>query len=354
MTTGVFPESPLAIGMFDWVEASGASPAEIFEHKLQLAEAADKAGFHSWQLAEHQGTPLSIDASPALLISAAIQRTRQLRLGALTFCLPWYNPYRFYSEMCMLDQMSGGRLELGVGRGVSPIESTILGISSIDESRERYRETLDVFFAACQGNSLTFSGKYFNYKDVELHNHPVQRPYPPLWFPSSDKNSIDFTAKHGYHTVLNTSHPETRNLFAQYRETWVKHQNDPGRHNAHVAAPRLGKSQLIVVADTDAEAEKLGMGAHAVWLSHINHLTTKHGRPPLLPRLDPKDKDSVTRLVVGSPKTVLDTLIESVEETTINYLLLAFSFGNLRPEHAMRSMELFAGEVMPSLKARFG
>ena len=167
-----------------------------------------------------------------------------------------------------------------------------------------------------------------------------------------NRNSIDFTARHGYHTVLDSRHPETRNLFAQYRETWVKHQNDSGRHNAHVMAPRLGKSKLIVVADTEAEAEKLGMDAHAVWLPHINHLTAKHGRAPLLPRLDPKDKDSVTRLVVGVPKTVLDTLLESVEETSINYLLLVFSFGNLRPEHAMRSMELFSSEVMPRLKAQ--
>ena len=85
-------------------------------------------------------------------------------------------------------------------------------------------------------------------------------------------------------------------------------------------------------------------------MSHINHLTNKHGRPPLLPRLDPTGKDSVTRLVVGSPDTVLDILVESVRETTINYLLLVFSFGNLRPEHAMHSMNLFCERVMPRLK----
>lgn len=350
MSAGEFPVCPLEIGMFDWVENSGRKPAEVFEHKLRLAEAADKAGFYAWQLAEHQGTPLSMDASPSVLIAAAIQRTRRIRLGALTWCLPWYNPYRFFHEICMLDQMSGGRIELGVGRGVSPIEGAYLGIANVEESRERYREILDIFFAASKTNNLNYSGKYHQYKDVELHNELVQKPYPGLWFPSSDKNSIDFTAKHGYHTVLNTSHPETRSLYAQYRETWVKHRNDPGRHNAHVQAPKLGKSQLIVVADTDAEAERLGMAAHATWLSHINHLTNKHGRAPLLPRLDPKAKDSVTRLVVGAPNTVLDILKESVEETTINYLLLVFSFGDLAPEHAMRSMELFTRDVMPALK----
>ena len=107
----------LRCGIFDWVEASGRAPAEVYEHKLELASAAERAGFHGIFFAEHHGTPLSIDGSPTALLSAVFQRTRHLRAGALTFCLPWYHPYRFYSEVCMLDQMSHGRLELGVGRG---------------------------------------------------------------------------------------------------------------------------------------------------------------------------------------------------------------------------------------------
>ena len=124
----------LQFGIFDWVEASQRTPGEVFAHKLDLAEAADRAGLHAYLIAEHQGTPLSINASPSVLLSAMFQRTRRLRAGALTFCLPWYNPYRFYNEVCMLDQLSGGRLELGVGRGVSPIESMIFGLKSIDEA----------------------------------------------------------------------------------------------------------------------------------------------------------------------------------------------------------------------------
>jgi len=184
----------LEFGIFDWVEASERSPGAVYEHKLELAAAADRAGFHAYLIAEHQGTPLSIDGSPSVLLSAMIQRTRRLRVGALTFCLPWYNAYRFYNEVCMLDQLSGGRLELGVGRGVSPIESLIFDMKSIEESRERYRETLEVFFEACKGRVLNFQGKYCSYRDVELHNKPVQQPYPPLWFPSSNRESIEFTA----------------------------------------------------------------------------------------------------------------------------------------------------------------
>ena len=79
----------MQFGLFDWVEASDSlSPQEVYEHKLQMAAAADKAGFHGMFLAEHQGTPLSIDASPSVLLAAIFQRTQRLRAGALTFCLP--------------------------------------------------------------------------------------------------------------------------------------------------------------------------------------------------------------------------------------------------------------------------
>ena len=349
MSDSAFPESPLEFGIFDWIEWSDRPAGEIFEHKLKIAEAADRAGFYAWHIAEHQGTPLSIDGSPSLVLAAAIQRTKNLRLGALTFCLPWYNPFRFYNEICMLDQMSGGRIELGVGRGVSPIESSYFGMKSIDESRERYRETLDVFFAACGAKTLGYEGKHFSYKDLELYIHPKQKPYPPLWFPSSDRNSIEFTAKHGYHTVLNTSAAEAGKLYAQYREVWVKHRSDPGRHNAHVPAPKLGKSQHVFVADNDAEAKKIGESAYQVWSEHLTHLTRKHGKPDLL-NVSPQSPAAVTRLVAGSPATVTGELSEIVRESGINYLLLVFSFGDLAPERAMRSMDLFVGKVMPALR----
>jgi len=345
-----FEESPLEFGVFDWIEWSDAPAGEIFEHKLRIAEAADKAGFYAWHVAEHQGTPLSIDASPALVLSAAIQRTQRLRLGALTFCLPWYNPFRFYNEICMLDQMSGGRLELGVGRGVSPIESSYFFMKNIEESRERYRETLDIFFAACGGRVLNHQGKYFSYRDLELYIHPRQKPYPPLWFPSSDKNSIEFTAKHGYNTVLNTSAAEAGKLYAQYREVWARHRDDPGRHNAHVRAPKLGKSQHVFIAESDAEAARTGGAAYKVWSDHLTHLTRKLGQPDLL-NVSPTSAAAVTRLVTGSPATVTRELAEVARESGINYLMLVFSFGDLAPERVMRSMDLFVREVMPALRA---
>ena len=340
----------MEIGLFDWVEASDSrSPGEVYAHKLALAEAADKAGLHAYLLAEHQGTPLSIDASPSVLLSAMSQRTRRLRMGALTFCLPWYNPYRFYNEVCMLDHLSGGRLELGVGRGVSPIESLIYGLKSVEESREKYRETLEIFFEACRANTLNYSGRHYQYRDAEIHVKPVQQPWPPLWFPSSNREGIEFVAKHGYHTAFLGPLAQCKLHFDHYRETWEKHRNDPGRHNAHVARPYLAKSQHLVIAESDAEAERIGLQAYAKWASHIHHLTRKLGRPDVH-KNDPYAEDSAHRLITGTPRVVLDKLQEMLAVTSANYLLCIFSYGDIGPEHAMRSLQLFAEEVLPELQ----
>jgi alkanesulfonate monooxygenase SsuD/methylene tetrahydromethanopterin reductase-like flavin-dependent oxidoreductase (luciferase family) len=340
----------LEFGIFDWVEASERSPGEVYRHKLALAEAADQAAFHAYLIAEHQGTPLSIDGSPSVLLSAMFQRTKRLRLGALTFCLPWYNAYRWYNEVCMLDQLSGGRLELGVGRGVSPIESQVFGMKDSEESRSRYRETLEVFFEACRSRVLNYQGKYYSYREVELYNKPVQKPYPPLWFPSSNRDSIEFTAKHGYHTALLARLTDCKPLFERYREIWEQHRNDPGRHNAHVAAPFLARTLHMVIAETGAEAERLGLEAHRKWSSHIHHLTRKLGRPDVH-NTEPYAAESVHPLVAGTPRSVLEKVSEVLRVTGANYLLGIFSFGNLAPQHAIRSLELFGSEVMLKLKA---
>jgi alkanesulfonate monooxygenase SsuD/methylene tetrahydromethanopterin reductase-like flavin-dependent oxidoreductase (luciferase family) len=105
-----------------------------------------------------------------------------------------------------------------------------------------------------------------------------------------------------------------------------------------------------VIADTDAEAERIGLQAYETWARHIHHLTRKLGRPDVH-RTTPYGEDSAQRLIAGAPRTALDKLQEMLRLTGASYLLCIFSFGDLAPEHAIRSLELFAREVMPNLRA---
>ena len=109
---------PISIGVFDHMDRGQAPLRRFFQERLDLLEFADGLNcFNAYLLAEHHGTSLSTAPSPTVFLSAAAQRTEKLRLGALSWVLPIYDPLRLYEELCMLDQMSNGRYQLGVGRG---------------------------------------------------------------------------------------------------------------------------------------------------------------------------------------------------------------------------------------------
>ncbi len=124
----------VAFGLFDWVDWRRVPLGQLYEERLQLLEAADAAGFTGYHLAEHHATPLGMTPSPSVFLAAAAQRTRRIRLGPLVYLLPLYAPLRLIGEICMLDHLSGGRLDLGVGRGVSPYE---VGYHGLDPARTR-------------------------------------------------------------------------------------------------------------------------------------------------------------------------------------------------------------------------
>ena len=162
----------VAFGLFDWIDRGEAPLHQLYEERLQLLEVADAAGFFCYHLAEHHATPLGMAPSPALFLSAAAQRTQHIRLGPLTYLLPLYNPLRLIEEVCMLDHLSGGRLELGIGRGVSPYELGYFGVDPT-ESRAIMEESLAVLVEGLTQERLTYHGKYFQYQDIPMELQPL-------------------------------------------------------------------------------------------------------------------------------------------------------------------------------------
>src|SRR6201987_2583712 len=117
----------MKIGVFDHFDADGGSLAALYEWRLKLVEAYDRTGIDIYHLAEHHATPLGMAPSPSVFLSAVAQRTKHLRFGPLVYLLPFYHPIRLAEEIAMLDHLSHGRLELGIGRGQSPIELSLYG-----------------------------------------------------------------------------------------------------------------------------------------------------------------------------------------------------------------------------------
>ncbi len=340
----------VTFGLFDWLDRKAGPVQDLYEERLRLVEIADDLGFYCYHSAEHHGTPLGMAPSPSVFLAAVSQRTKNIRFGPLCYLLPLYEPLRLIEEICMLDHLSGGRFELGVSRGVSPYE---LAHYNVDYTNTRpiFDEALAILIKGMTEESLSFHGEYFHYDNVPMEIHPLQKPYPPLWYPTHNPDSMGYIAENGFHYVgLGPSHQVRKNV-DKYWEIWAQHKSDPTRINAHVTAPKVGVNRQIVIAETDAEALALTQKAHAGWYYSITKLMHDHNndRDDALFNWDSATKHKT--ILFGSPDTVRADMQELVETSGCNYVICAFSWGDLSFEESARSMRLFADEVIPAFTA---
>src|ERR1700680_1475461 len=124
----------MRFGVFDHLDRDDQSLGDYYRARLQIIEAYDRAGFYAYHVAEHHSTPLGMAPSPSVFLAALAQRTRRLRFGPLVYPLPLYHPLRAMEEICMLDHLSGGRLDVGIGRGASPYELEYYGVDPAQAS----------------------------------------------------------------------------------------------------------------------------------------------------------------------------------------------------------------------------
>jgi alkanesulfonate monooxygenase SsuD/methylene tetrahydromethanopterin reductase-like flavin-dependent oxidoreductase (luciferase family) len=341
----------MKFGVFDHLDASGAPLAEFYEERLQLAEAYDRIGIHALHIAEHHATPLGMSPSPSVFLAAVAQRTKRLRFGPLVYTLALYHPLRLADEICMLDQLSGGRFELGVGRGVSPLEIGYFGVDPA-KSQAMYVEAYQVIMKAMQegtltGRSFTFKGEYYNFEGVPFHLEPLQRPHPPIWYGLSNPESAEFAADNRFNVVSNAAPKAVRVITDRYRAEWEKKGNDPKE------IPFIGMARHVVIADTDQEAMKLARRAYARWFESFIFLWRLRGATPPFTTYT-EDFDAVLnngQAIVGSPDTVRETIASQVSQAGLNYFLLRFAFGDLTLEESMRSVNFFANRLQPALEA---
>jgi hypothetical protein len=170
----------MEFGIFDHVDASGVPLQQFYDERLKVVEAYDRAGFYCYHVAEHHATPLGLAASPAVYLAGVAQRTKQLRFGPLVYTLPLYHPLRITEEICMLDQMSSGRMQVGIGRGISPLETKGFGIEPA-ERVARYEDTRQVMMQGLTQKTVNFQGKFFSFDNVPMELEPFQKPHPPIW-----------------------------------------------------------------------------------------------------------------------------------------------------------------------------
>jgi alkanesulfonate monooxygenase SsuD/methylene tetrahydromethanopterin reductase-like flavin-dependent oxidoreductase (luciferase family) len=334
----------MKFGVFDHMDDAGVPLGQLFADRLRLIEAYDHAGLYGYHLAEHHSTPLGSAASPGLFLAAAAQRTSRLRFGPLVYLLPFYHPLRLIEEVCMLDQLSGGRLMLGVGRGVSPFETRLYGLD-FNETGAMYHEAFQVLLKGLAVDELTFHGKYYNFDKVPMLLKPVQRPHPPLWYGTTIPENADWPAANDVNIVTIALRPTVRIITDRYRAVRDKlgKSNEP--------SPLLGVARHVVVAETDAQALTIARRAYPRWRDSFRWLFQRHGAEPRIGGLYPPTFDELMAIdngIAGSPKTVRDFVAAETEASGSNYLLSWFAFGDMTLGEGLASFELFAREVMPA------
>jgi alkanesulfonate monooxygenase SsuD/methylene tetrahydromethanopterin reductase-like flavin-dependent oxidoreductase (luciferase family) len=338
----------LQFGIFDHLDSDGTPLGDMLETRLKLVELADREGFYGFHMAEHHSTPLGRVPSPSVFVSAAIQRTKRLRIGPLVYVLPMYHPLRVYEEVCMLDHMSKGRLMFGVGRGAAFVEHQRYGIDPA-QAPAMYHEAFAVIMKACESDVLNFEGNFYNFKDYLVQARPVQRPHPPIWYGAPNADAVGWAAPNSVNVVSLGPAARARAITDRYRKDWA----ELGRKVSDI--PMMGITRHIVVAPTDAEAKEMARPAYALWRDAIEMLWQRSGvNFPLTP-VYPKSFDELEAIghgVAGSPATVRDYVGRLQQESGVNYVLAQMMFGNLSFDQASNSMALFAREVAPAFAAR--
>ena len=343
-------EQAVRFAMFDWLDESGRDQGETYAERLRMLELADKAGFYCYHLAEHHATELSTVPSPNLFLSAVAQRTRSIRLGPLSYILPRYDPIRLLEEICMLDQLSGGRLELGLSRG-SPGEHID---DDPDKARVMFNEILAILLMGLATGEVEHHGKFFNYDHVLTRLRTVQRPYPPLWYPTTNAESIAWVAAQGISAVFSVSlvpsFDVTASMVQRYRTEYAAHQADSRRLNGHSTRADYGFMLHVHVAETDAQARAQAQPAYEKFMHNFTYRYVRRGQPDrYADRADFADQLERGRLLVGSPSTVREQLGAYLERSGANYFVGCFAFGSLPIEQVLSSVDLFAREVMPAV-----
>jgi alkanesulfonate monooxygenase SsuD/methylene tetrahydromethanopterin reductase-like flavin-dependent oxidoreductase (luciferase family) len=336
----------MKFGIFDHMDRAAVPLAQQYEDRLRLIEAYERAGFYAYHIAEHHATPLGMAPSPSVFLAAAAQRTRRLRLGPVVYPLAFHHPLRLAEEICMLDHLSGGRLELGFGRGSVPIELEYYGANP-DDAQEIYAESVALILKGLTSKVLNHQGKHFSFTDVPIEIAPLQKPHPPIWYGVHMPDSAERAARRNLNVVSLDPPAETRLSIERYRQIW------PQVHAAATPFPKLGLGRFVVVAPTDTEAVALARRAYPVWHASFVHLFRRHNRSQSHPR--PTTFDLVMERgqgIAGSPKTVAEVLGQQLDHTLCNYMVGQFAFGDLTLQETLRSIGLFADAVMPVLRAR--
>jgi alkanesulfonate monooxygenase SsuD/methylene tetrahydromethanopterin reductase-like flavin-dependent oxidoreductase (luciferase family) len=338
-------------GIFDSFDLSPESPEATLAGRLAFVEEAERAGIDHYHVTEHHGTPLSVCPSPNLFIAAISRTTSTMRVGTLVNVLPSYEPFRLAEEIATLDQLTAGRLDFGVGAGISPIELGIFDVrGDRDHVRALYQEILTAVTGALATGRMKHTGTLIRDYDAELSILPRQRPYPQLWYASGNAASAEWAGSNAVNFVGRWESGAMTELAETYWSAYRKNLTADGRLNPHVTEPRLGVSGPVVVGESEDHALELFHRAHELHEQRIQYLWHQKGDHRLDGAFAGSRLLEAGNAVVGTLDSVRDRIVAQVETSGINYVEMKLLFGDITVEHAASTAHAVMTAVAPAAR----
>jgi alkanesulfonate monooxygenase SsuD/methylene tetrahydromethanopterin reductase-like flavin-dependent oxidoreductase (luciferase family) len=343
-----------SFGIFDHIEDIPGTPTpQLLKDRLDLIKMADEAGFAGFHLAEHHGTDLCMAPNQEVFIAAASQITKNIRLGPMVKLLPLHHPVRIIEDMVVVDNLTNGRLDFGVGRGVAPIEHYWFG-SNWPESRDRFVDILGIICEAfATGQISSENSKFYDFQTIPMSTKPVQDPIP-FWYPGSPVTA----GRHGMNLMW--PGPIDKAAHDLYVETWNAHKGDTHRMDGPNSVPRVGCTMLLAIAPTEGEALEVarrsmdGLMRRTHNVHKFDHLVLSEEECDAA--LNPlrgiiAHMEDAIHFGAGTTEQIKDRFAAVLEPGLTDYIVLQIPAGDMTLDEAKRTMDLFCSEVKPSLDA---
>lgn len=341
-------------GIFDHIEGiPGTDTTRLLRDRLDLVQMADQAGFTGFYLAEHHGSDLCLAPNQDMFIAAASQITSTIRMGPMVKLLPLHHPVQLVEDMCIVDNLTGGRLEYGVGRGVAPIEHFWFQ-SDWPTATERFEDVLGIIARALRtGEVSSEESTYYDFRTMPMATLPVQE-HIPFWYPGSPATAGRLGMR------LMFPGPIPKDAYDLYVETWHAHADDPIRLDAPGDEPTVGCTMVIAIDHDEAAARDVirrGMDGltrrtHAVHQWDAEVLGEEAADAALGPlRRILAGKEAVIENGYGTPSKLVDRMGDLIDEGRVDHIVLQTPTGDQTFDEAKRTLDLFASEVKPALDA---
>src|SRR5947207_4856507 len=332
----------LRFGTFFFFQAApGQRHDDIIRNELTQVEWSEELGFDEVWFTEHHFIDYGLSVDPATLAAAAASRTRRVRIGLAAAILPFHHPLRLAEQMALVDILSDGRLDVGVGRGTRAAASAGYRVPQ-QESRERFDETVDVMQRGWTEERFSYHGRFFSFDDVRVIPKPVQRPHPPRYQVCVTKDGIENTALRGWPMLNSVLFGPVGQLVAN-RDIYVDTLKKSGRSPAEIASllSRWGVSRQIYVAETDAKALAEAKDAELWYQESFRRFVIPDRIEDAHPSLQPGFRAMAERLskvtweglvaetlAFGSPETVARHIGE-MRDLGVGQVMCWMNFGGL-------------------------